>query len=249
MKFVGLDLAWSTRNLSGAVVLGWDGRGAWVEAEAWLGPDEEIVAFVEQRVGPSPALVAVDAPLVVPNVQGSRPCDRELSRHYRAQRAGAYPANREKFGGRVRGEELVRQLARLGFALSPRVGRQEAVRQVVEVYPHPATIELFGLPRILPYKARPDRSYEQRWAALRQLREHLAQLAQAEPSLEARRWLRKHDPFGLRGRRLKRVEDLFDALLCAYIGLHMWYWGPRGYRLFGDAEHGHILVPVRPSPG
>jgi len=241
---IGLDLAWSSANPSAAVALAWDGQVArpslWADR---LFSDEEILGFLEKAAPTGPALLAVDAPLLVPNESGARPCDRELSQFYRRAKAIAYPANRRRV---LRGEQLVGKLSRLGFSHRAKVETRKPVRQVVEVFPHPALVELFGLPEILRYKARPGRSLEFRWAELSRYQELLRSLSKAEPAMEAEEIL-SLKPQGLRGRGLKALEDLLDALFCAYIALHVWYWGPRGYRLFGDEKTGYILVPVRPT--
>ncbi|MFN3346989.1 MAG: DUF429 domain-containing protein [Candidatus Bipolaricaulaceae bacterium] len=248
MKFLGIDLAWSSANSSAAVLLRWESGAGVVEAwRACLGDDREIVAFVGEGVGGGPALIAIDAPLHVPNEEGTRPCDRELSQFYRWAQAQAYPANRRRLGPHVRGEEIVRMLADLGFRHDPLVEQKQPVRQVVEVFPHPAAVELFGLPCILRYKARPGRTYPQRWEELARFRDLLAGLRDQEPGLLADEILESAQPHGRRGRALKRLEDLLDALFCAYIALHLWYWGPRGYRCFGNKTSGYILVPVRPG--
>ena len=244
MILIGLDLAWSSANPSAAVVLAWDGRCA--RPSLWanrLFSDAEILQFLEKAAPAGPALLAVDAPLLVPNESGTRPCDRELSRFYRKAKAMAYPANRRRV---TRGEALVSALARLSFSHRPWVEAQKPARQVVEVFPHPAMVELFGLPEILRYKARPGRSLEFRWQELSRYQELLRSLKKSEPAMEAEEILSLPAP-GLRGKSLKALEDLLDALFCGYIALHVWYWGPRGYRLFGDEKSGYILVPLRPS--
>lgn len=246
--FIGLDLAWSKANPSAVVALAWDGQKA--RAFQWadrLGEDSEILGFIEEAGGSGAVLVAVDAPLVVPNETGTRLCDRELSRFYRRTQALAYPANRRRLGPVVRGEVLVRKLRRRGFLHHPHVAAKRPVRQVVEVFPHPAMVELFGLPRILLYKARPGRSLPSRWEELRRYQELLRSLGEAQPALVAPEILGL-DPASRKGRALKSLEDLLDALFCAYIALHLWYWGPQGYRCFGDLETGYILVPVKPRP-
>ncbi|MBC7092566.1 DUF429 domain-containing protein [Candidatus Bipolaricaulota bacterium] len=246
MRFIGVDLAWSSANPTAAVALEWDGHTAkpvgWPSA---LGDDAEVVRFVAEAAGRGPALVAVDAPLVVPNELGARPCDRELSQTYRRAKAQAYPANRRRLHP-VRGEALVATLEALGFVHDPNVVAREPVRQVVEVFPHPAAVELFGLTEILRYKARSDRPLPLRWGELRRYQNLLRSLREAEPRLEAEAIL-KEDPTGLRGKALKAREDLLDALFCAYIALHLWYWGEAGYRRFGDLATGYILVPMRPG--
>ncbi len=247
MVFVGIDLAWSEANPSAAVALRWRDRCGrpflWADG---LGKNGEIVAFVERAAGSGPALVAVDAPLRVPNETGTRPCDRELSRVYRWAQAQAYPANRRRLGPIVRGEALAEELQRRGFALGPEVEAQRPTRQAVEVFPHPAMVELFGLPHILRYKARPGRSLQFRWEELHRYRELLKSLRKAEPAMDASSILSSAQPAGRRGRALKALEDLLDALFCAYIALHLWYWGREGYRCFGDEQSGYILVPLKP---
>ncbi|MCR4391812.1 MAG: DUF429 domain-containing protein [Candidatus Acetothermia bacterium] len=248
MRFVGVDLAWSYRNPSAAVALAWqEGIASPLAWEPALESDDQLLAFIGRVAEDGPALVAVDAPLVVPNETGARPCDLAVSRAYRRQQAGAHPANRRRLGPRVRGEELVARLGGLGFVHSPVVRPQAPVRQVVEVYPHPATVELFSLPRTLKYKARRDRPYPLRWRELERYRTLLRSLAGREPPMEAGLFLAELDPVGRRGRSLKRCEDLLDALFCAYLALHIWYWGEAGYRRFGDLATGYILVPVRPE--
>ena len=90
--FIGIDLAWSHRNPSGGAVIR---DGLLLASTGELGSDDEIVAFVKQWLPDgAPAVVAVDAPLRVPNLTGSRACDRELSAEWRRFEAGALPANR-----------------------------------------------------------------------------------------------------------------------------------------------------------
>ncbi len=108
--FIGIDLAWSHRNPSGGAVIR---DGVLLASTGELGSDDEIVAFVKQWLPDgAPAVVAVDAPLRVPNLTGSRACDRELSAEWRRFEAGALPANRRllETDGKVRGERLVAML-------------------------------------------------------------------------------------------------------------------------------------------
>ena len=76
--------------------------------------DDEIAAFVQRwdRVGPGDGLVAaVDAPLVVPNLTGRRPCEAQVSAAFGRFFAGAYPANRANplFADEPRGARLARR--------------------------------------------------------------------------------------------------------------------------------------------
>ncbi len=243
MYFIGIDLAWSERNNSAAAcIYAKDDTSELISTQECLGQNEEILNFISKIAGTNPALVTIDAPLIVPNQTGSRPCDREITRIFGRYHAGTFPANRAKFGGKVRGEEIVHLLRRQNFIHTPKVARQTQVRQVIEVYPHPATIILFHLPRILKYKRRKGRSIEERQKELNHLQEYIVRLDSAKPSLHLSPSSFKN-PFSLSGNSLKTYEDLLDALLCAYIGYHAWYWGPQGYHVFGDTKTGYILIP------
>jgi histidinol-phosphate phosphatase family protein len=248
VRFVGIDLAWSPRNRSGGAVLSADGR--LLHATSTLSTDAGIVEFVAAALpANAPGLVAIDAPLVVPNESGARPCDRQVAAVFGRFQAGPYPANRHNLGryGGLRAETISRQLQALGFRLDPDVTRRTPTRQVVEVFPHPAIVSLFDLPRTLKYKSRPGRDYPLRWRELARLRDHLAGLASAEPPLHLNPALATLPIGGQRGRAFKETEDLLDAVVCAYAAMYAWHHGPRGYAVYGTAAAGHILVPMTPS--
>ena len=93
MRFVGIDLAWSPRNPSGGAVLSADGRV--LASTSALGGDNEVLDFVAEALPRnSPGLVAIDAPLSVPNETGARPCDRQVASIFSRYDAAPYPANR-----------------------------------------------------------------------------------------------------------------------------------------------------------
>lgn len=71
----------------------------------------------------------------------------------------------------------------LGFRHDPWLAPRQPTRQVIEVFPHPATITLFGLPQTLKYKARPGRDYPSRRAELARLHRLLLGLRVADPPL------------------------------------------------------------------
>jgi predicted RNase H-like nuclease len=246
LRCIGIDLAWSARNPSGAAVIAGDGAGGALVDVALLGGDAEVVAYVERYAGDGPAIVAVDAPLRVPNETGRRPAEAALSRAFRRYEAGAHPANRRRLAvdGVVRGEALVAALARRGFAHVPAVEAGVSGRLVVEVFPHPAMVALFGLGRTLKYKAKPGRTPEMRLAEWRRYLACLRALAAADPPLRGHEPFLARDPASLRGRRLKDYEDQADALVCAYVALYAFRWGSARCRVFGTLDDGAIFTPV-----
>jgi histidinol-phosphate phosphatase family protein len=254
MRFVGIDLAWSPRNRSGGVVLSQEGKV--VQATGSLGDDDEVLDFAVKAIPAGlPGLIAIDAPLAVPNESGGRPCDRQVAAVFSRFEAAPYPANRRnlaRYGG-LRAERIRQQLQQLGFRHDPLVTRRIPTRQVVEVFPHPATVSLFHLDRTLKYKARQGRGYSLRWRELSRLREHLRSLADGEPPLYLPPHVAQMPIEGLRGKAFKEAEDLLDAVVCAYSALYAWHHGPRGSAIYGpetaDAftDEGHIVVPMTPS--
>jgi histidinol-phosphate phosphatase family protein len=253
VRFVGIDLAWSPRNRSGGAVLSADGRV--LHATADLGSDDAIVAFIADAIPAGhPGLVAIDAPLAVPNETGGRPCDRQVAAVFRRFEAAPYYANRRNLAayGGLRAENLTQRLRCLGFRHDPNVARRVQTRQVIEVFPHPATVSLFQLDRTLKYKAHRGRDYASRWHELTRLHNHLLVLAGGEPPLHLSSEVIQLQIQGRRGRSLKEAEDLLDALVCAYSALYAWHHGPSGYAVYGETDsanpaQGHILVPMTPE--
>ncbi len=252
MRFVGIDLAWSPHNRSGAAVLSAEGR---LLGLCTLGADDEVLRFVDLWLPAvpqnAPGLVAIDAPLAVPNSAGARPCDREVAATFRRFHAGPYPANRHNLGryGGLRGEEIRTRLQAAGFHFNHRIAARQPTRQVIEVFPHPAIVSLFHLPRVLEYKSRPGRALAYRVSELARLRDNLSALADADPPLHLPPEVSAMDLKRLSGRALKEAEDRLDAVVCAYIALYAWTHGPPGYLAFGEsgsnvAEIGQIVVPM-----
>ena len=249
-SFIGIDLAWSDRNPSGVAVIR-DGR--LVAYEGGLGRLSEIVDFVGANLSRrNGSIVAVDAPLRVPNETGIRTCDRALSADWQRFHAGAYPANRRLLArdGVVRGEALTAALSeRYRFHESDVIPRRTKARLVCEVYPHPALVSLFGLDSILRYKRGRGRSYEERWPEFERYRSLLRGLRKADPPLRrTKKLLTGTDVTGMRGAALQAYEDTLDAVTCAYIASYLWRHGPSAAKSYGALEEGHILVP-QPARG
>ena len=191
-------------------------------------------------------MLAVDAPLTVPNQTGNRPAERLLAQAFGRYQASAYPANRTILSryndGEPRAEALFRQLQPLGITIRAELEPQTLVRQAVEVYPHPAMVTLFGLATTLHYKARYPRDVRER--AFADYQAGLRSLADREPACLLPPELLQ--TVQLRGstRALKAYEDRIDATFCAYIGLYYWYWGTAKCRVFGNTAEGHMIVPL-----
>lgn len=245
MFHIGLDLAWGLRRPTGIAVL--DASGRLVHLSA-VRTDDEVVdtlaAYVE-----GPCLVAVDAPLIVPNATGNRPAEAELNRDFARFDAGAHPSNTGKPElNPPRGALLCR---RLGLDLNPSSGRQ---KRALEVYPHPATVSLFGLGRTLKYKNKQGRDLELLRAELLTLVALLEGLREADPVLDladddpGSAWSALRGAVETAGRKseLRVVEDQVDAVVCAYVARYA-DLRPRDVTTYGDLEHGYIVTPTLPA--
>lgn len=125
VTFLGIDLSWSMDpdpRSSGACVIEDDQ----VIDLTHVGGDQEILDLSEEY---NVDYVGIDAPLKVPNEEGSRPVEKELAKRGRP----AYPANRGFFNrhyGGVRGERLVKLFKRNNYPFIERTQDQE--RGVIE---------------------------------------------------------------------------------------------------------------------
>lgn len=235
-RYVGVDLAWGQRARTGLAVL--DGDGVLLDV-ATVVSDGEIVAWLRPHVGGS-AVVGVDAPLIVNNPTGQRPCERLVGQLFGSYGAGAYPANltNPAFADGTRARRLA---GRLALEVDPGAA---ADRRMIEVYPHPAIVMLFGLPRRLAYK---KGDVATRRAGFTQLVGHIESLAGAAPALglDDEPWGRLRDDTAAATRQvdLDRAEDQLDAVVCAYVAM-LFDRTPARTRVLGDAATGYIVTPV-----
>jgi predicted RNase H-like nuclease len=239
MYFVGLDLAWGEKSQTGVAVADSDGRLLHV-GDAH--DDASIEAAVAPYVGDE-CLVAIDAPLIVNNPSGYRACEAALNRDFQRFDAGARPAYAEK--PEFKDPRGARIATALGLDMDP---ASTASRRAIEVYPHPATVVLFGLKKTLKYKRG---AFEDRRRELLQLMTLIEGLDRATPRLRANRnmaWveLRKRVEAATRPGQLDRDEDPVDAVVCAYVALY-WYHRPEDVTVYGDVGNGYILTPTLSS--
>jgi predicted RNase H-like nuclease len=119
---------------------------------------------------------------------------------------------------------------------------------VIEVYPHPALIELTGAERRLPYKATKARSYWE-WATASQRRDLLywewagivALLHHEIDGIETALPL-PHQ--GARIAELKAYEDTLDAVICPWVAICTL----EGHAVPLGDESSAIWIPRRRSP-
>lgn len=243
MHYIGLDLAWGERKPTGVAVL--NGEGDLLQLSAETDDASILAALAPYRDGA--CLVAIDAPLVVVNETGNRPAEAALNADFSRFDAGAHPTNTGKpeFADSPRGARVA---AALGLDLNPRSRRD---RRAIEVYPHPATVVLFGLERTLKYKNKPGRSLPSLREALLTLIRHIEALADSETPMRVRgnpAWdeLVAAVETAERKSQLRVAEDQVDAVLCAYIARFV-EANPRRTTIYGDPATGCIVTPSLPG--
>ena len=268
MKFFGIDLGWTT-GASGLCCLSWNKDLQHIDRVALghlLSLDDILQWICDRLDSTESAVVAVDAPTIIPNATGMRVCDRLAHTYFGKYHAGCYPANLGRpFAQRTL--EVGHRLELLGFRhnptlepseLSPVLSNETATdsdsgaaqpsgRYQLEVFPHAAMLHLFQLEQILKYKK--GRLAERRVELVR-LRDLIVDVFPAltphfsdQINFDAIAPAIPH-----KGKEMKAVEDQLDSLVCAYAAAHWWYWGLEKNLgknwVLGDRTTGYIVVPT-----
>lgn len=239
MHFVGLDLAWGEKNHTGVAVIDPGGRLLHVGVAQ---DDASIQADIAPYVSDE-CLVAIDAPLIVPNAGGRRIAEIELGKDFMRFDAGPHSANKANpLFDPPRGAVLC---SRLDLDMNP---ESRAKRRAIEVFPHPATVVLFRLQKILKYK---KGEVEDRRRELLHLMTLIEGLDKATPRLRVNHnvaWveLRKRIAAATRQVQLDRDEDPVDAVICAYVALYRFH-RPDDVTTYGDFASGYIITPTLPG--
>lgn len=233
--FVGIDLAWST-GWTGVAALDDSGR---LVTSGRVRTDDGIAAWVralDGRLG----VVAVDAPLVVPQESGQRPAERLIGRTFGRHGASAHSANRRLLGDRPRAMRLAETH---GWSVDPGLRPSEDRTVCIEVYPHPALIGLFDLPYRLDYKKGSTDSRLPGFTTLMRLLESVPELGLGTNA----RWreIRAAIDSPRRG-VIDRFEDEVDAIICAHLAW-LWQHRPDALQVYGTAEQGYIVAPPAPQ--
>jgi len=232
--FLGIDLSWSMEpdsRSSGACLLNEEGK---VLEMNHVGKDKEIIELAKEH---GADYVGIDAPLKVPNEEGSRPVEKELAKRGRP----AYPANREFFKkhyGGVRGERLVEKFREKNYPFVERTKDNE--KGVIEVYPNPTIKALLGdIPEYKNVKKeKVKKGINKIWEKLQ--REKLP------IDIEIKRFeelINEEESKNILSKELKRKGDLLDSFFCAYV-LLLDYKDISSVEVIGNKEEGYILTLI-----
>jgi predicted RNase H-like nuclease len=179
---------------------------------------EALLLAAAKLAGRAVDLVAVDMPLAFSPIIARRASDDAVSRAYGARHASTHTPSATRPG--TISDELRAGFARAGYPL--RIDHI-ALPGLIEVYPHPALIELAAALRRLPYKASkirnywPDLSVSDRRACLFAQWTEIVQLLDRQIAGVADK-LPRPDP-AASGVALKAYEDVLDAIVCAWVAV------------------------------
>jgi predicted RNase H-like nuclease len=262
VSVLGIDAAWTLTQPSGVALVsktsaGWalvaadssydafyvraNGHQPAVETFAGSKPDAaRLLETCDSLTGHLPEIIAIDMPLSHAPIDGRRVSDNAVSSAYGGKKkCGTHTPSTVRPG--AISDTLTADFAAAGYPLRT---SEWTGRGIIEVYPHPALLELARAKERLPYKASkqgaywPDLSVEARrerlfaeWAKIVALLEaKISGVAEAFPPL----------PQGSTGKTRKAYEDRLDAVVCAWIAICVFEGKARA---FGD-EVSAIWVPL-----
>ena len=204
--YIGIDLAWGEKNLSGFCVLTpLDNKLEILEVKLLSSLDEilnEIKKYSQNQV-----YIGVDAPLLVPNQTGNREIEKEFNKDFAKYKISMLPVNRDlltKFSSEIRSENLYEKLHKLGYKRD-----LNATKAIFEVYPHSTIAQCFNKQKILPYKRKKGRDTTFIKQQLYIYQSYLKAVADKNQFFQVE--IEK-----LKGQSLKNYEDMLDAFTSAY---------------------------------
>ena len=243
IRYLGIDLAWAPRNSSGGAVLEIGPDGAvQVMSTVSLRAHEDILSWIARSRGRAGSIVAVNAPVIVENSGGRRPCDALLQQHFGAHHVDEYQVNTVNAS---HPRTISRALMRMGFDPDPSAEGD----RIVETCNQATQILLFELDRPIRLKTGPVGARKE---AVARFRETLAtMLSDAEPPLRmtgALDTLLHADLGGSNGSRVGELEEQLEAVLTAYTAAFLHTRGPEACAFLGDMRDGYILLPTTRYP-
>jgi predicted RNase H-like nuclease len=266
-RYIGLDLAWGEgsaaklANETGLAMI--DGSGRVLHA-GWARGLDQVIDWLLAVSLPGD-IIAVDAPLVIPNPTGMRPCEREVGMRYGRWHVAANASNQAM--GWTAGVTLRERLEPAGFAYTDGTTPPDpTVRTLFECYPFTTIVGMheLGYTDKRPRYKRLDRSLTApaaraaRLAACDELIRRVSALTTATPPLDigshATSAILINEPSPANSIAYKHREDLLDALLCAWTAAIWHVHGEARVQILGrfDAPDvaGHrptIVAPARPE--
>ncbi|PWE53776.1 DUF429 domain-containing protein [Metarhizobium album] len=170
-----------------------------------------------RRIGQAIDLVAIDMPLSQRPIISRRLSDNLVSSAYGARHGGTHSPSAVRPG--AISDRLRRDLGTLGYPLLTAAIDQPGT---IEVYPHPALIELLKAEKRLPYKTSKVRNYWRddppgirRERLLGVWNDIVGALDQEVADTHKMLSVPAYNAIGW---QMKAFEDMLDAVICAWVG-------------------------------
>ena len=238
MRFVGVHLSGSEKNLSTIALLEGDELGGSLIAVESVKKDDEVLSVILNFMGAEPAFVAIDAPLIVPQ-KGTRKSQEDIEMLFGQYDVVVKPVSRQslkKQFGRVRGPELVALLSKVGVSHEPHITAYERSLKCFEVSVQTAAVATFRLDKAIALKSS-------------SLEKERLQIARYQ--LLLRKLLDVRFPKGLMTKKagiLDKAElaihrDVLDVIMCSYTAYTVWK-NPKACAVLGSMRQGYILTPT-----
>ncbi len=229
---LGIDAAWTTKNPSGVAI-------AKKQADEWhllaLYPSYQefleqpklgnqlpsvsaLVAKAKAVAGTQIQLISVDIPLSRQPILGRRVSDDAVSKEYGGRNASTHSPSAER-PGKI-SDRLREEFQSCGYPLVT-LGIDRP--GLIEVYPHPALIELTSAPERLKYKEGKIRKYWkdsppfERRRKLLKVWEHI--IDHLDAKISSVRNLLPEVSASSTKKELKAFEDMLDAIVCAWVAI------------------------------
>lgn len=215
-----------------------EGGGVRLVSADSLRAHEDTLRWITRSRGRGGCVLTVNAPVVVENLSGSRPCDKLLQEHFARYRIDEY-ANNTVSASHPR--TMAKGLNRMGFDPDP---ASNSADRLVETHTQSGQVLLFGIERPVRMKAGPIGGRKE---SVQRLRELIAEklykgppVLHPSPALDA--LMSAHLP-DLNGTRLGELEERLEALLVAYVAAWLGENGVSACACLGDLQRGYILLP------
>lgn len=182
-------------------------------------PKSLLMAAQQHLGGERVSVVSVDMPLSNEPIIGRRQCDRDISQQFGARGCSTHSPSPDRPG--AISTNLLNGLLDCGYKLAVD-HTADRTNTIIEVYPHPALLDLLQRGFRVPYKVQRRGSYWPKLsnperknklvAEFQNIRDGLAQVIYGIPDFLP------NLPFQDTFTALKRYEDALDALVCAWVG-------------------------------
>lgn len=216
MYYIGIDPSWTGKNETAVVIC----NDTLVVVDHCYTTDiKKIVSAIAPY---NNAIIGIDAPLIIKNYSGHRWYEIEFLKIFSRYRLALHAVNKKRYPFFFP-ELLYRELNAKGFSINK--------HNIFEVYPHATIMVCFNNMEVLQYKSKFGAAVQ---------RKNLMKLLFYINSVINCKSLFPVTIAQVKGKELKKYEDMLDALVCAYT---VYYCMHHECLKFGDVEDGILLIP------